>query len=77
MTPIERFQKLQVELVRAGFDTNLHAEADHGEAVIAMLVELKQQTTVDIERLNELTGTHGFSCVIGDDSRAAITLTTA
>jgi hypothetical protein len=74
MTPIERFQKLQVELVRAGFDTDLHAEADRGNAVIAMYVELKHQTTDDIERLNELTGTHGFSCVIGDNSRAGITL---
>jgi hypothetical protein len=77
MTPIEQFQNLQVELVRAGFDTDLRAEADHGEAVIAMFVELKEQTTADIERLNELTGTHGFSCVIGEDSRAAIKLAAA
>ncbi len=81
MTTIERFQKLQVELVRAGFDTALHVQADGKEdderAVVAMFVELRKQTGRDIERLDELTGVFGFSYAIGDDSRAAITLAPA
>jgi membrane protein len=74
MTTIERFQKLQVELVRAGFDSELHAAADRGNAVLTMYVELTKQTAADIEKLDALTATHGLTCVIGDDSRAAITL---
>jgi hypothetical protein len=74
MTAIEQFQQLQVELVRAGFDTELHAEADRGKAVIAMYVELKDPTAADVEKLDTLTGTFGFSYVIGDNSLAAISL---
>ena len=74
MTNIERFQKLQVELVRAGFDTELRSVTDRGNAVLTMYVEPRQQMAADVEKLDAQIGTLGFRCVIGDDSRAAITL---
>ena len=74
MTNIERFQKLQVELVRSGFDTELHAKSAGDQAKLAMFVELNKQSSDGIEKLEALTGGHGFSYTIDDQSRAAITL---
>jgi hypothetical protein len=74
MTTIERFQKLQVELVRAGFDTQLNAHPNGEKAKVSMTVDLRKHAAGDIEKLDELTGTHGFSYGIGEDSLAGIML---
>lgn len=73
MTTIERFQRLQVELVRAGFATELLARPNGEKAVVSMFVELKSQTGDDIEKLDALASGHGFSYTIADNSRAALT----
>lgn len=73
MTTIERFQRLQVELVRAGFATELQARPNGGKAVLAMYVELRDQQAAGIEKLDALASGHGFSYTVGDESRAAIT----
>ena len=77
MTNIERFQKLQIELVRAGFGTEFHAEPNGDKATLAMYIDLKKQKAADVEKLDTLTSGHGFSYVIEEDSRAAITLAPA
>ena len=77
MTNIERFQKLQVELVRAGFDTDLRAKPDGEQAVIAMSVDLRKHEAVDVEQLDSLTSRHGFSYTIGEDSYAGVVLAPA
>ncbi|HWE80897.1 MAG TPA: hypothetical protein VG265_04555 [Gaiellaceae bacterium] len=74
MTNIERFQKLQVELVRAGFDTQLNAHPTGEKAKVGMVVDLRKHASNEIERLDVLTGAHGFSYQVGEDSLAAITL---
>jgi hypothetical protein len=74
MTTIERFQRLQVELVRAGFATELQARPSRDKAVLAMYVELQAQTANSIEMLDALAGGHGFSYTAGENSRAAIVL---
>ncbi len=74
MTNIERFQKLQVELVRAGFDTQLNAHPNGDKAKVSLTVDLRKHAAGDIERLDALTGTDGFSYGIGEDSLAGITL---
>jgi len=82
MTNIERFQRLQIELVRAGFQTELHARAHGGKAEVMMYVDLHHQMGGDvdsngIEKLDALTSGHGFAYSIGDNSRAAINLAPA
>ena len=80
MTNIERFQKLQVELVRVGFTTELHASPDgEDKAVISMVVDLHEQTGGEaesggIERLDTLAQAHGFAYVVGERSQATLTL---
>jgi hypothetical protein len=75
MTTIERFQELQVELVRAGFATDLSARADGAEqAKVAMFVELHRQTAEQLEQLEQLTSARGFSFTVQENSRAAVTL---
>ncbi len=74
MTNIERFQKLQVELVRAGFETDLLAKPDGDEAVIGMTVDLRKHAADDVEKLDALTSGHGFSYTIGEDSYAGVVL---
>lgn len=74
MTTIERFQELQVELVRAGFATELTARPDGDQAAVAMTIELQKQTADHFEQLEQLTGLRGFTFTVGDDSRAAIAL---
>jgi len=74
MTTIERFQELQVELVRAGFSTELHARPDGDQAAVAMFVELHRQTADQLEQLEQLTGYRGFTFTVQENSRAAITL---
>lgn len=74
MTTIERFQRLQIELVRAGFATELLARPNRDDAVLSMFVELEARTAEDIERLDVLAGGAGFSYTVGESSRAAITL---
>ena len=49
MTTIERFQNLQVELVRAGFSTELHARPDGDQAKVSMFIDLEHRTANDIE----------------------------
>jgi hypothetical protein len=74
MTTIERFQELQVELVRAGFATELTAHPDGDQAKVAMTVELQKQTADHLEQLEQLAGLRGFTFTVGESSRAAITL---
>jgi hypothetical protein len=74
MTNIERFQRLQVELVRAGFDTQLNAHPNGEKAKVGMVVDLRKHASNDIERLDALAGVHGFSYQVGEDSLAAVTL---
>jgi hypothetical protein len=74
MTNIERFQQLQVELVRAGFDTQLHAHPNGDKAKIAMVVDLRKHASADIEKLDALTTAHGFTYAIGEDSLAGVKL---
>jgi hypothetical protein len=74
MTTIERFHNLQVELVRAGFSTELLARSDGDQAKVSMFIDLQNQTADDIENLDRLTGTQGFSYTVQENSRAALTL---
>ena len=73
-TTIERFQNLQVELVRTGFATELVARPDGDKATVSMFVDLEHRTTRDIESLDRLAGTLGFSYTVQDNSRAALRL---
>jgi hypothetical protein len=73
-TTIERFQNLQVELVRTGFTTELLARPDGDKATVSMFVDLEHRTANDIENLDRLAGTLGFSYTVQDSSRAALTL---
>lgn len=83
MTNIERFQRLQIELVRAGFETELHAGPKGNEkAAVVMFVDLHDKLGggvehSGIETLDNLTAGHGFGYAIGENSRAAINLTPA
>ena len=82
MTNIERFQRLQIELVRAGFETELHARGHGDKAEVMMYVDLHDQLGGDvrhsgIEKLDTLTSGHGFAYSIGDNSRATINLAPA
>ena len=74
MTNIERFQKLQVELVRAGFGTDLRAHPRGEKASISMSVDLTRHASTDIERLDQLASQHGFTYKVGEDSHAGIVL---
>jgi hypothetical protein len=76
MTTIERFQNLQVELVRAGFSTELHARPDGNQAKVSMFIDLEHRTANDIEYLDRLAGTQGFSYTVQENSRAALRLAT-
>jgi hypothetical protein len=75
VTNFERFQTLQVELVRAGFDTLLSARPSGDRAVIELSVNLERTGAETVEKLDVLVGEHGFSFTIGPDSRASLTLT--
>ena len=73
---MERFQKLQVELVRAGFATEFLARPagrNGDEATLTMFVDLKDHNAEHIESLDALAVLHGFSYTVRDDSRAALT----
>jgi hypothetical protein len=73
---MERFQALQVELVRAGFATELLARPagrNGDEAMLTMFVDLKDHNAEQIESLDALAELHGFSYTVRDDSRAALT----
>ena len=76
MNTMERFQKLQVELVRAGFATEFLARPagrDANQATLTMFVDLKDHKAEHVESLDALAGLHGFSYTVRDDSRAALT----
>jgi hypothetical protein len=72
MTTIERFQTLQVELVRAGFGTELLTRPNGGHARLELFVDLKDRTAENIEYLDQLVAGHGFGYTVRDDSRAAL-----
>ncbi len=77
MNTMERFQKLQVELVRAGFPTEFLARPNGrngDQATLTLFVDLKDRKAEHIESLDALAGLHGFSYTVGDDSRAALVL---
>jgi len=75
MTHVERFQAFQVELVRAGFDTELHIRPDgKGAAKVALFVDLEKRSGEVIGELSTLGSRHGFSFELGAESRAAMTL---
>ena len=74
MTTIERFQNLQVELVRAGFGTDFQTRPNGGHALLELYVVLKDRTAENIEYLDQLVAGHGFAYTVTDDSRAALTL---
>jgi hypothetical protein len=74
---IERFQRVQVELVRAGFATEFLARPNwrnREEATLTMFVDLKDHKAEQIEELDALATQHGFSYTMQDDSRAALVL---
>ena len=76
MNTMERFQALQVELVRAGFATEFLARPagrSGDEAMLTMFVDLKDHSAEHIENLDALAELHGFSYTVRDDSRAALT----
>ena len=76
MNTMVRFQKLQVELVRAGFATEFLARPagrNGEEAMLTMFVDLKDQNAEHIESIDALARLHGFSYTVRDDSRAALT----
>jgi hypothetical protein len=77
VTNFERFQNLQVELVRAGFESYLHAQPKGDEALVSLHVELREQTADRVETLDALASNHGFSYKIVENSRAAISLNEA
>jgi hypothetical protein len=83
MTNIERFQRLQIELVRAGFETELRAGPNGDrKAVVMMYVDLHDKLGGGVEHsgievLDNLTAGHGFAYSIGENSRAAINLVPA
>jgi hypothetical protein len=77
ITVIERFQQLQVELVRAGFATVLSARPEHEQALVEMRVDLRGQTAAALERLDALALAGGFAFTVGKDSDAMLTLTEA
>ncbi len=74
MTTIERFQNLQVELVRAGFGTDFMTRPNGGHATLSLYVVLKDRTADNVEYLDQLVAGHGFAYTITDDSRAALSL---
>ena len=74
VTNFERFQALQVELVRSGFDTLLEARPGGDGALIVLSVELERQNAATVEELDALAAEHGFTFTIGSDSRAVLTL---
>jgi hypothetical protein len=77
MITIERFQNLQVELVRAGFATEFYARPKgrtSDQATLTMFVDLTDHNAKQIEGLDALASVHGFSYTVQDDSRAALTL---
>ena len=75
-TMIEHFQNLQVELVRTGFATELVARPDGDKAKVSMFVDLEHRTADDLENLDRLAGTLGFSYTVQENSRAALRLAT-
>ncbi len=72
MTTIERFQNLQVELVRAGFATDFMTRPDGGKATLELFVDLKNRTVENVEYLDQLVAGHGFAYTVQNDSRAAL-----
>ena len=72
MTTIERFQSLQVELVRAGFGTDFVTRPNGGHATLELFVDLKNRTAENVEYLDQLVAGHGFAYTVRDDSRAAL-----
>jgi len=73
MTTVERFQSLQVELIRAGFPTEFTTRPNGGDkATLTMFVDLKDKPAEKIEELDQLAATYGFSYTLQDDSRAAL-----
>ncbi len=79
MTTIERFQDLQIELVRAGFDTQLHAKPDGENALVSLTLDLRRQAgganeETGIPELDRLTSKGGFSYVVGENSLATVAL---
>ncbi len=74
MTTIERFQSLQIELVRAGFGTDFTTRPNGGHALLELFVVLKDRTAENVEYLDQLVAAHGFAYTITDDSRAAVTI---
>jgi hypothetical protein len=74
MTAIERFQSLQVELVRAGFATDFMTRPNGDHASLTLLVDLKDRTSENVEYLDQLAAGHGFAYTVRDDSQAALAL---
>jgi hypothetical protein len=74
MTTIERFQNLQVELVRAGFGTDFMTRPNGSDAKLTLYVALKDKTAENVEYLDQLAAGHGFGYTLTDDSRAALSL---
>jgi hypothetical protein len=72
MTTMERFQALQVELVRAGFGTDFTTRPDGTNAKLELYVDLKNRTAENVEYLDQLVAGHGFVYTVQDDSRAAL-----
>lgn len=75
MTNVPRFQAFQVEVVRAGFVTDLHIRPDgKGAAKVVLFVDLEKRSGELIGELYALASQHGFSFELDSESRAAMTL---
>jgi len=70
---VEGFQQLQLELLRAGFETELQAEPGDDAVVVVLFVELGGHTAAEIETLLALGASRGFLSRIEAGGRAAIT----
>jgi hypothetical protein len=74
MTIVERFQAFQVEVVRAGFETDLHIRADGKMAAGSYFVDLGKRSGEAVGELCALGSRYGFSFELDAESRAAMTL---
>jgi hypothetical protein len=60
VTDLERFQNLQLDLVRGGFDSTLRAHREEDHAIVSMSVALHREQAPDLmAELTKLVEAHG------------------
>jgi hypothetical protein len=72
MNNFERFQRLQVLLVQAGFETTLNARREHDEAVISLSAGIDDDSPEQMARLAEITTENDFAFTV-DGTTAEVT----